>query len=315
MIKIYIDKKMEDKFWNDMQTRQTGLVNVLNAINTINLLKGKLKYTNLYHYFYDSADKVRVDNVKKLLLADKTTMEGYIKKFGEFDKSEAKELYKNVFRYDTFSGCKCAYDMLENMNVTVCPYCNRQYTFTLKSRKARPQFDHYFPKSKYPYLALSMYNLIPSCGICNQAKSDLDTVKEPILYPYEEEFGEEIRFKVKNKTVKAIYGLSDEFDVEIEMDSSVAKDRKTKIEKQSEKLGIEELYNMHKDYIKDIALNHHINSPDRIDELVKKFPTLFKSKDDVKKSLYMNDIRKDNWGRRPLAKLTSDVIKALEKSH
>jgi len=34
------------------------------------------------------------------------------------------------------------------LNINVCPYCNRQYTFTINSRtgKTRPQFDHFHPK-------------------------------------------------------------------------------------------------------------------------------------------------------------------------
>ena len=314
MIKITIDKSIEKNFLKDMRKREKGLINVLNDVDTKTFLKSDKKYRRLYCYFYDSTDKVKENNVEKLLIADKTMMERFIKLFGKFDKDDAKKLVEKVFRYDRFSVCAFAYNFLDAMNVNVCPYCNRQYIFTLKNHKARPQFDHYFPKSIYPYLALSMYNLIPSCGICNQAKSALDTVKDPILYPYEDEFGDEVKFKIHNKSAKAMHGLSDDFDVEIKPESCASADLKTKVTNQSKQLALGDFYKKHKDYIKDLALNHFVNSPARISELITKFPTLFKSEDDVRNTLYMNDIRKDNWGKRPLAKLTCDVIEELEKT-
>ena len=39
----------------------------------------------------------------------------------------------------------------------------------------RPQFDHWFPKKKYPLLAISFYNLIPCCTYCNSSvKGDIE---------------------------------------------------------------------------------------------------------------------------------------------
>lgn len=32
------------------------------------------------------------------------------------------------------------------------------------------QFNHFYDKGTYPYLALSFYNLIPSCSTCNSSK-------------------------------------------------------------------------------------------------------------------------------------------------
>lgn len=54
---------------------------------------------------------------------------------------------------------------------------------------------------------MSIFNLILSCSICNQAKSTLDTYKEPILYPFEEEFGDDIKY---------LHGMTDDFDMQIQ---------------------------------------------------------------------------------------------------
>lgn len=79
-----------------------------------------------------------------------------------------------------------AVNLIQNLNLTVCPYCNRSFIHNFKREdkvKRSSQIDHFFPKGsgKYPYLALSFYNLIPSCYSCNHAKG----VKKINLSPYE----------------------------------------------------------------------------------------------------------------------------------
>ena len=63
-----------------------------------------------------------------------------------------------------------------NKFLKYCPYCNAEtlYAFEWKEdtktlKMAKSAFDHYFPRAKYPFLGLSLYNLIPSCTRCNSA--------------------------------------------------------------------------------------------------------------------------------------------------
>lgn len=315
MIKIQLSSESMNEIrkihWQDMRNQGTGLVKVLETKEAKDLLISEVRYAELYSYFYDINDNVIVKNVKKLLLANKKELEEFIKKFGTFSESESKKLTDVIFRYNTFSGRKSAYDILRLENVTVCPYCNRQYIFTLENNKVRPQFDHYYPKSIYPYLALSIFNLIPSCSICNQAKSTLDTYKEPILYPFEEEFGDEVRFVINSDDIKYLHGMTDDFDMGIRLEG-IDSSKVNKIDKQDERLHLMELYDKHKDYVKDIAWNHHINSEERINEIMKRFPGMFLTKEDATSTIYMNDIRKEKLGKRPLAKLTRDIYRELE---
>ena len=91
-------------------------------------------------------------------------------------KTAAKKTLKDeiflLFNYNFFTtdnDGKWAYNHSLRMGLNVCPYCNTQYTFTIKTSRGRtrPQYDHFFKKSKHPYFALSFYNLIPSCYVCN----------------------------------------------------------------------------------------------------------------------------------------------------
>jgi hypothetical protein len=67
---------------------------------------------------------------------------------------------------------------LKNLEINCCVYCHTQGTYVvneyykrnhkphkkgdLKAQKAFFELDHYYPKSKYPFLCVSFYNLIPS---------------------------------------------------------------------------------------------------------------------------------------------------------
>lgn len=312
MIKIQLDEDTKqdimDMHWKDMSHKQTGLYKSLQNSSCKTVLKSRSCYEVLYNYFYDLSGNVIEQNVKKLVLANKSQMEEYIVKLGKFNKTESDELQKYAFRYEKFAGRQSAYNILKKMKVNVCPYCNRQYTFTLENNSMRPQFDHFYPKSLYPYLAVSIFNLIPSCSICNQAKSSLDTYKEPILYPYEDEFGETAKFAVDTEDIKSFLGIGENFELSINY-SEMHSATQEKIKKQNNVLHLEKMYNMHKDYVCDITLNQYINSDDRVNEILLKFPDLFDSKEDVLSVLHMNDIRKDNWGKRPLSKLTHDILK------
>lgn len=315
MIKIDLSSDdihtIEKCFLNDMRKQNTGLFRILEKDTIRILLKNNSQYQKLYDFFYDSNGDVQIHNVRNLLVADRKSMQKYINDFGAFGESESKHLLKEVFKYDKFSSRKSVYNILQIENVTVCPYCNRQYVFTLHKKRVRPQFDHFYPKSKYPYLALSIFNLIPCCSICNQAKSALDTFENPILYPFEEEFGDLVRFKIDGLDFRQWQGVTDNFEVVID-DENICATQRVKVNKQNEQLHLQEFYNQHKDYVKDIAWNHYINTSERINEILKIFPGMFRTKEDVLSVVYMNDIRMDRLGKRPLAKLTRDIYDMLE---
>ena len=60
---------------------------------------------------------------------------------------------------------------LKKLGIKACVYCNAAYAIATNDNKATFQVDHYYPKSKYPFLCTSFFNLFPSCMHCNQIKS------------------------------------------------------------------------------------------------------------------------------------------------
>lgn len=209
----------------------------------------------LYDYLYKKTGEPDVENVKKLLLANRRQMESFIKRFSPVNPVHTDDLRDKVFQYRNFSNRNVVRDILREMKIMVCPYCNRLYVTVLKSGRVRAQLDHFFPQSRYPYLALCLYNLIPSCGICNQAKSELDTGATPLLYPYEEEFGEEVVFTLDLKDqedfVQKMQGSSTKIRVRIDIPAPHF-DFGKKVARQDTRLHLTDLYNEHRRYIADI---------------------------------------------------------------
>lgn len=322
MIKINLNAekkaKIEGLFLQDLigtPTRKPGkLIVALSESNSRILVKN---YSGaLYDFLYEEeTDNPNIENVKALLLADRQQMESFISQFAPVNSDFARDLLDNVFCYQNFSHRKVVLEILRKMEMPVCPYCNRLYITVVKSGTVRAQLDHFFPKTLYPYLALSLYNLIPSCSVCNQAKSELDTRISPLLYPYKDEFGEEIVFTLdmmnQNDFVQKIRGDSSHIRVRIN-NSCASSDLWEAASQQDKRLHLTALYNEHGKYIADILKNYYINTEARIAELRQCFPEIFPTRDTVRSLMFMSCLEKERWGERPLAKLTHDICCELD---
>lgn len=103
----------------------------------------------------------------------------------------------------------------------------------------------------------------------------------------------------------------DSSKIQVHIDSSSSK-LKLKVDQQVERLHLAELYNEHGDYVADILKSYHINTEARVVELIQCFPDLFTTRDEVRSLMFMSDISRERWGRRPLAKLTHDIYFELD---
>jgi|GEM_PF-2881161 len=57
----------------------------------------------------------------------------------------------------------------DEFNIYSCFYCDSSYIGTFNRNRNRTfDVDHFFPKKQYPIFALSLYNFVPSCHVCNR---------------------------------------------------------------------------------------------------------------------------------------------------
>lgn len=112
--------------------------------------------------------------------------------------------FESAYSYEKFSNAKRkwgAYHLVGAYKLRMCPYCHGghiNYHGTGDGRM-RPALDHFYPESKYPYLAISLYNLIPSCYQCN---SSIKRSEDPYIRaaPHPFEFVEaEVTFRLNTK--------------------------------------------------------------------------------------------------------------------
>ncbi|KAA8679664.1 hypothetical protein [Vibrio gigantis] len=75
----------------------------------------------------------------------------------------------NIFDYSSMSR-SFGHEITHSLNFDVCPYCNNEdiETIDVEGAETRPDLDHFYPQSKFPFLALTLSNLIPSGYRCNR---------------------------------------------------------------------------------------------------------------------------------------------------
>ena len=142
MIKIDIDdktkKEIEKMYLKDAHSAKTGIFNVLDSSKVKKKLK--IDHAAIYDVLYDKVnEELKEKEVEKLLLANRKELEEYISMFGSYaaKEKESDYLLDHVFKYKSYANRKIAYSISNKMNVTVCPYCNRQYIFTVTPSEGR----------------------------------------------------------------------------------------------------------------------------------------------------------------------------------
>lgn len=139
-------------------------------------------------------------------------------KGADFLKKEIKNILDTILNYEGFYKGKQIekklwnrHEFVVSLGIRVCPYCNRQYitSYYEDSEKTTADVDHYYPKSLYPFLQMNIYNMIPSCNVCNsKTKRDNDMRH---LYPYIDS-SESLCFGLLLNSVENMYsGVSDIF--------------------------------------------------------------------------------------------------------
>lgn len=184
--------------------------------------KSKLKSAtaNISPTYNKSLIKYLEKNLKDIALGDPARLESIaseiIQKFPDFSKYTARikkgnsdkdknnkntlEIINKCFDYSSFSNSKDgwgAYALVNAYQLRICPYCqcnhinlhleNDPGASSAGQFRLRPPLDHYLPKFIFPYLAVSLSNLIPSCAQCNSGvKSTGNPHNKVLSHPLDE---------------------------------------------------------------------------------------------------------------------------------
>lgn len=215
--------------------------------------------------------------------------------YGRF-MGRMRTIYKS-FMQDSDGNEKYGFWLMKELGLKVCPYCNRNYTLTIDEGDihVRPEFDHFYPESLFPSLILSFYNYVPSCPQCNRLKkTEVIDVNPWLGYP----LGKRPKFRVDTST--------GEFPAHprllIEGDNS-----------NTQKLGIKELYNENADYVKDILDRIQAYNPATLHAIKEDFQGIVHTEGDLARIVWGNYIAEKEVGKRPMSKLTADILEQYKK--
>lgn len=195
------------------------------------------------------------------------------------------------------------------LDLWVCPYCNHNYTLTVNDpslgKGFRPDFDHFLPKSKYPLFALSFFNLIPSCTTCNKVKGN----KEIFHNPYDH--SAKLTFEVgafDDQNNEILLGLSDTRNkLSISQKTNYSAMNTTTCNVNV--LMLKEVYDHHVDYVNDILDKVQEYNSGHYDGIIQSFQGLGKTPGEIDRIVW--SVYKDHPAKRPLSKLTFDVLKQI----
>ncbi|MCF6131711.1 hypothetical protein [Flavobacterium wongokense] len=227
-----------------------------------------------------------------------------------------------VFDYSWFRGYKKTlyngFDLAYYLSIDVCPYCNRNYTtshrINSKNKNVFPEFDHFYPKTDFPLLALSFYNLIPSCNICNtHFKGSINPDDNNLLNPYTDiNIAKHYKFTFTPNDYDSLLGKGDNFSLDMNtLINSPTAQLKEKIDSSFAFFGIKETYELnHKGLIKDL-LNKRIANSDGYIQSLAAYGISFNEAYRILFETYFED---EKLYKRPFSKLKKDLFNEVKSS-
>ncbi|MDY0052578.1 MAG: hypothetical protein RBR65_08550 [Aliarcobacter sp.] len=238
-------------------------------------------------------------------------------------KKEIYEKIKKLFNYsDKYQSKVLTHFFTDNFNFRTCFYCNKDFITNFKKEKNKLvstfQLDHFYDKGTYPYLALSFYNLIPSCPTCNSSKvkgskntfahdSNVGTFKnETCIAPNDGKFDfhQKVKFKLllddscKNLHIKS----KDDIDITLKENYSDMYDKYIEIFKLNER------YKAHKDIVFDMIQKAELYPESRLKELENLTSIPFQQ---IKKDIFNLIDENEDLSKQPFSKLIVDMSKEL----
>ncbi len=303
MIKIkFFSDSIADMYWNEMSKKFE------NADE-----KTEITFAN----YKGNALKA---NLKNLLILDRDTLfkqEKDLKIYKECIENEGEIILENKaleIKYDKLS-YEMRHKLITSLNVQVCPYCNRQYItsyYRNGTNTTTADLDHFYVKSKFPLFALSLFNFIPSCQVCNSRMKRSDF--KDAVYPYEEGFDNDAVFKTE-KDIICINQIPDIKDCKPVLEVVCNdKEKEKRIQNSIDLFNLDDVYAIHAQHVRDLYIKKRVYNEDYLKSLKNSLDGtgLENNLDekDLRNFLFGDTLQKDEV--KPLSKLTRDILDSWE---
>ena len=271
----------------NVKPTQKNKVEYLKNIRAIN--KWCLKNISVSGKKYSLPDVIKADYSEIAEIANVYNSR-QIKMPKKYKKFIIDTLYKQRFPRKEF---------VEELQVTVCPYCNRNFVNSTYKR-TMCDLDHFYDKETYPILAVSFHNLVPVCHACNHAKAS-----NAISYsPHNTKFNTDDLLSF-DFYIGGIDYWVDNKQIGIEIDCS------RELESNVQELKLSEVYQIHSDIVQECIKKAIMFNPDYMTDLFNTYNGLFESEEELYRIVFGNYMEESSYGKRPLSKLTKDILSKL----
>jgi hypothetical protein len=228
----------------------------------------------------------------------------------KFDKEELKSIFKYDGKFQPLIA-----DFIEKyLNPRVCYYCNIDYVNVYEEEngelKNKFTLDHFIDKGSYPYLALSFFNLVPCCSVCNSKikgkTSFYEDEKLRYTNPYYKnfDFNNKVKFKLFLSAKCEDLHIKSKDDIEIPLKESYS----TKYEKYIEVFYLNERYKAHKNIVYEMMKNAELYPESRLKELEDLTGVPFKQ---IRKDIFNLVDEETELSKKPFSKLIKDISEEL----
>lgn len=224
---------------------------------------------------------------------------------------------KHVLSWSNSPDGWCAWQYIRALDIHSCVYCNADTVFAVqvtqgtRAVKKRSALDHFYSHADFPFVGITLANLIPACTRCNSnIKGSRELEYGRYIYPYEDAFDEGARFSVAYAPGKSIVDLSPD-DVVVTILPCRESGSREKAMKSAEFFCLREVYNqLHSGDALAVLQRVLMYSDSYREFLRKKYPGIGDTiLDRIQHgmSLGPNDLMKHN-----LAKMTKDIVRQFK---
>ena len=299
MLQVKYDDTFKKEYYKKIANRKMEKFNNRSFESYYNsYIKSKLSNYSLEDIICGDFEKlVEIKRIIGLKYNSKTNI---LKQFFNYDKISKKFKSKTSAFQKTISKL-----FEENVDLHTCYYCNIDFINTFKNNneiKNAFTLDHILEKAQYPFLALSLYNLLPTCYTCNSKVKD-SKIEFEKTSPTSKNFDFNLKVKFKSFIVNKDFQIKENDDFNIKLVESYS----NKYDKYIKSLNLNNRYDYHKYKVLEIIEKRREYPDSRIKELslITK-----KTEEEIKQDLF-GIYTNENFNRRPLSKLIKDISEEL----
>jgi hypothetical protein len=281
--------------------------------------KRGFKTGNRYNYV-----KLLYDEYDRIVRLKESEFSVWVAKFDAFidhDKMP-KKFYTKIVEALLYSKLQEKEYLIfaQQKGLRTCVYCNAGLAVIVnvnyykgkrrnivKDRKPTYELDHFLPKSKYPFLATSFFNLLPSCSSCNKAK--WSNPCEFYLYA-EDDNVEVFKFWLNESSLQKYWNSKNKEDLIIGYNCIGKSDEYKK--KYDQMFSIQGLYDTQKDIVEELIHKKEAYTNAYKNNLVTSLKSIFPDKAIIDRLIIGNYTASEDIHQRPFAKFTQDIAQQLK---